>query len=611
MRSIFLFLLLFSLLQACARYGTFITISWNGTSRVTIVPPDHPSVTQEFAAAELARYLEEISDAAFEVINGKSPGPVIRLTRDSGIVADQYTISSDSRDITLAGNSDRALLYAVYDFLERLGCRWLAPEFLFYKGHASVIPSQSNLNFPRHASIRQSPVFKYRKVDLAEGKSADPATVAAIIDWMPRNRFNTLMVPMDLNNRGRMVWDDFRRLVPELKKRGIVLEVGQHGYQNFLNAGMQEGKLFELHPDWFGRDRECHPSPKEECVFNTSNPDALEFFLTNFLEYIRQHPEIDVFDLWPPDNASWGDCKAEVSDPPKLRQARLAERVREAARGSDPGLRIEIIAFARTLQYAPVDSEIMVDVCPINQSFEKQIFDSSSVQNYSYASAVQDWRNHFRGDLGIYTYYRKYAWKSLPNLIPHYMQSDLKWYASLPVQGISCYAEPGDWFTYELNHYILGRLEWNPDADVDSLIASYCVARYAGAWQVGVSACNLLEETVRYFGNIRNSTLKKAAEISMANARIDRLLEEISFAQTNVNSMTGQFLDKLARMLQYARLDLKIQEQRASGAGAGILDALLKDLASFLDSTRGQGILIVGEHEDIGYLERHYGVFRE
>jgi len=35
------------------------------------------------------------------------------------------------------------------------------------------------------------------------------------------------------------------------------------------------------------------------------------------------------------------------------------------------------------------------------------------------------------------------------------MQKDLQWYAKLPVQGVSTYAEPGDWFTYELNHYVL------------------------------------------------------------------------------------------------------------------------------------------------------------
>ena len=60
---------------------------------------------------------------------------------------------------------------------------------------------------------------------------------------------------------------------------------------------------------------------------------------------------------------------------------------------------------------------------------------------------------------GIYSYYRKYAWDSLPAVIPHYMQKDFavvreacrrRACRHIRSRGI------GD--TYELNHYVLARL---------------------------------------------------------------------------------------------------------------------------------------------------------
>jgi hypothetical protein len=57
-------------------------------------------------------------------------------------------------------------------------------------------------------NISRAPAFRRRKLDVAEGRSLDTVSLARIIDWMPKNRFNTLMIPMDLNHRGRMVWDD-------------------------------------------------------------------------------------------------------------------------------------------------------------------------------------------------------------------------------------------------------------------------------------------------------------------------------------------------------------------------------------------------------------------
>jgi hypothetical protein len=45
------------------------------------------------------------------------------------------------------------------------------------------------------------------------------------------------MFPLDYQHQRRTRWDNWRdALIPELRKRGIPVEVGGHGYQTYLPA---------------------------------------------------------------------------------------------------------------------------------------------------------------------------------------------------------------------------------------------------------------------------------------------------------------------------------------------------------------------------------------
>ena len=88
------------------------------------------------------------------------------------------------------------------------------------------------------------------------------------------------------------MWRDF--VTPELKKRGILIQVGQHGYQNYLPTE----EYFHDHPEWFG-ELNGKRVPMSECVFCTSNSDVLQEFKKNVISCIKARPEINIFDLWP------------------------------------------------------------------------------------------------------------------------------------------------------------------------------------------------------------------------------------------------------------------------------------------------------------------------
>src|SRR5690606_9966199 len=179
-------------------------------------------------------------------------------------------------------------------------------------------------------------------------------------------------------------------------------------------------------PEWFGRDEQCRPSRARRHVFNTENDEAVEYLVGNVIRYLRERPEIDIFDFWPPDGARWAECP-EWADlgTPEDRQARLVNRLHARLAEVRPDVRLEIIAYAHA-KHPPatvkLHPDVLVDFCPIGQEFDVGIYDPRGGNNSIYVDAIHAWRDTFAGDVGLYSYYRKYAWRSLPVVIPFYMQ---------------------------------------------------------------------------------------------------------------------------------------------------------------------------------------------
>lgn len=600
---------------------TAVTLAAGGRTSYVIAVDSAPTPAEALAASELATYLHRITGATFPVERGggaRARHAIVLGTGNSpgisGLSGDAYAITVRGGSVFLTGGNDRAVLYAAYDFLARLGCRWLAPTFDLYAGAAEVVPRTPTLVYESPGDVIERPAFAIRKLDMAGARSHDLTSLRKIIEWMPKLRFNTLMVSMRSGIGGTKTWDDWRdALVPELEKRGLLIEVGGHGYQNFLAADMKENgrTLFEQHPDWFGKDKDCKPSRATHLVFNTANPDAVAYLIGNVVRYVKAHPEIDVFDFWPPDGARWAECKElEALGSVEDRHARLVNQLHAALREAGADVRLEVIAYAHAKlppQHVALPADVWVDFCPIGQEFDVPIYDPAGTNNALYVRAIRAWRDTFRGDIGLYSYYRKYAWRSLPNVIPHYMQQDLRWYASVPLQGISSYAEPGDWYTYELNHYALGHLAWDPNVDVDALIDEYAAARYGPARDAAKAALASLETVFRLRGSIPYSAADSAAQIARARSEIGARLAAVRAARARGTSApTAANLDRLALMLEFAERDLALQLARARRADDATIRRMVRELVAFLTANKDRGVFVVYGGDDFARYLKHY-----
>ena len=124
--------------------------------QITIVTPKDATITEKFAAEELQSYLGKITGENFEIKNSKG-GTKFGITvanqkiQDLNLTREEYVIKSVKDGLILSGGGNRGTLYAVYDFLEKLGCRWYYPyeidEIVPKLTVEEVLKACSNLDF--------------------------------------------------------------------------------------------------------------------------------------------------------------------------------------------------------------------------------------------------------------------------------------------------------------------------------------------------------------------------------------------------------------------------------------------------------------------------------
>jgi len=162
---------------------------------VIVVAPDASSHVQ-LAAREVRRYVYLRTGELLPIRSAaKSGRDVIRLLKDGGLPAQTYRLKTDiaaagHRELTLAGGSDVAVLYAAYRFAETLGVR-------FYL-HGDVLPDRKIPFGLPDLDEAHAPLFETRGIlpfhDFSEGP-----------DWWEADDYKahfTQLVKMRMNFMG-------------------------------------------------------------------------------------------------------------------------------------------------------------------------------------------------------------------------------------------------------------------------------------------------------------------------------------------------------------------------------------------------------------------------
>ncbi|MDZ4729308.1 MAG: DUF4838 domain-containing protein [Xanthomonadales bacterium] len=579
------------------RSETSVPLIVDRQSDFVIYAGSNPDVGTLFAVTELQDYLERITGYRLVVVaTMPMDRPVIGVGADAakqlGVEVTNFTDLEDgfvqivgAKLIVLMGNSRRSTLYAVYDLLETVGCRWFAPRYQFYDGTAEFVPSVSSVSL-EVGQKTDKPAMRFRYKRVEEGLSHDGTNLVQLVDWMAKTRHNALNIPIDYAQAGRSSWDLWRdELIPELQKRGILIDVGGHGYQNFLPPDVYA----DIHPDWYGMLDGKRQPDMEKVNFNTANPDAVKMLIENARKFLRAHSEIDILTLLPPDTAQWDTSpESQRLGTVASRHARLVSEIVDALDDEFPNLRYLVHAYQGMI-IPPKDTtlppNVLVSLAPIRRQDSVPILSISEQKNLYYLNFLWQWIDAgYDNVLGFGPYYSRYAWRSLPVLQPRLIAEDTKYMALNGVQMGGSFSEPGNWFSYEINHYVYGKMMWNPKASIDAIMQDYASLRFHAAGEKMLDLIFLLEsfagDVTRSYANYRTFTSDVPfPEMKTQDFFIDpltgyrrhmalskALLDEARLISQNDEEVTAR-LNKWSVMLKY--LELEIEAKALAGALAG------------------------------------------
>ena len=351
-----------------------IKLTDNGKSEYVIFIAANANVTERFAAEELQKYLGKITGTKLPILPRFSAGvtehsmpPFIAVGECAGIDVpsryegdDGYRIRAIGSNIALAGAIPCGTLYAVYDLLARLGCWWFSPDAEGMKGHSEFVPNKPTLTIPA-MDVLEQPLMKYRKRD--PGGYYSPSSWDLIIDFTGKSRANTIALHTNIYEGSR---DQIKR---ELEKRGLRLEIGKHGIMPDL---LSQGKYFAAHPEWFGMI-DGKRTNNGQVVFETTNREAAATFTSNLVAYLKTRPEVDAFQIWPPDGCRWSQSPESLAaGPPSERMALLVQQATKAVKAAGLKTRIMTIAYQQIIEppkNMAFDKDNIVDFCPITRDY--------------------------------------------------------------------------------------------------------------------------------------------------------------------------------------------------------------------------------------------------
>ena len=550
-----------------------------------------------FAAEELQRYLQEATGHALEV--SRDPALAGRhalcLASDGSTLAEQVCPPEDPGEETyricaiagggrtFCGGSPRAVLYAVYDFLEReLGYRWYFP-YPEDRLTPRLGADEWTALLTRLVDREASPAFAFREREFRDVMPMTDQTddrIVQQIDWWAKLRMNRFLLNFGYA-RDDALWQRWRkRLIPEIKRRGLLVGLGEHGsYPLFLSPE----RYARQHPDWFCEiDGERVPGMRTPSgagtQFCTSHPEAVATYLDNFAAFVRDNPEIDFYYPAPNDVSKWCECDAcrtlSIAD----RYLRLDNQVAEMLEHVKPGARVMHLAYSNhrlppkeTLPHPMID----VDVACWGRDLAYPLDDPRTMpgkEDYldvfrQWAAVCRDVPGPARPRLLYHCKLMRHYWLGLHLMPLSVLDADFACARELGLDGFDFpLGFLGIW-TKALNTYVVARKCWEPEHPAAEWAERFLADCYGDKAPEARRACLLVEEAFadRRYGSsralpwhperiaVRSEPIEGLGE--NASKAVEKLGEAAAIAErasSGDGAVAGRFR-KLAIVLRRAR----------------------------------------------------------
>lgn len=438
-----------------------------GASEYTIVVSPEAPESERYAAAELQYWLKEVSGVEIPItdLQGGKEGKRLVVGFNPIVSAlvpgaeeqkpgdDTFTWSNKGGDILFWGGSKRGTLYSVYSFLEKeLGCRW-------YSSKVSVAPTRDSWSF-RKLYNHEEPGIIMRN-NLYHDVLTHP-------EFSARLRNNEIRVPS---------------LEPGETIPGTAESYwGAHAMGRFVPY--QE--LFDSHPEYFSEiDGKRVKGYTQLCL---SNPEVLQICIDGLKEVMRNEPDYLIYSMEQLDSRSFCTCDecnalAEKYGGQSGVMLWFVNQVADAIKDEFPDKFVGTFAYQYT-RHAPKDivprDNVVIRLCSIECCMWHDYDECDD--NLEFMKDLKDW-SAIAPHLYIWDYVTNFSQYNLPVANWKTLQSHIRDFRDNHAIGI---LEEGDYQTVscelrEFRTWVLSKLMWDPDADVDALVKDFTDGYYGAA----------------------------------------------------------------------------------------------------------------------------------
>ena len=467
-------------------------IAKNGNSDVKkIVISEKASISVRHAAREFQHFLRQMTNVTMPIITDDMGVTGLEIyigyskrTEQAGISPDTahggegYIIKVLNGNLIIAGNDPRGTLYGVYSFLEDYcGCRWYTSNF-------SYIPQHKDIAIDDKLNISFAPIFEYRETFYYDSFDGDFAA---------RNRLNGSHMRLNDEHGGNVKYakgyfvHSFSRLVPP-------------------------EKYYDSHPEYFALRngvREC-----ENAQLCLTNEDVLKISIEKTLEDLRREPDVNIISISQNDGTlpcTCSECQAVVEEEgsevgPVLR---FVNKVAEAVEKEFPNVAIDTLAYdysRNPLKLTKPNHNVIIRLCSFECCFSHPLDDCrqtadlkkrSNKKSDDFAGDVEKW-SEISDKLYIWDYVTNFEFYQLchPNL--HVLAPNIRFFAKNNVKGVfeqgNGQGEYGE--MAELRTWLLAKLLWNPDFDVEKGIDEFLAAWFGPAAGTVREYLDLMREAI-------------------------------------------------------------------------------------------------------------------